>query len=333
MTIDLLKAEPPADSAPKKLATLPAEADVAITDIELDPLALPLEAERRAALVKACVAALEGGEFAPTVDLMPCVPRNSSAPSYVCPADLAWVVAQAKLGAKKVRARLWPEDARDALECRLWRERADPSPWGAWDQAVYIQTLLTSRGETVDDEQSPSKKSIAKNLRKTPSTVTELAQLSTVNPHFLRLLEMDKLRGDDGARIKAALQTSEHDVVQRAVSLAALQGRGAEITIETAVSTVTGRLSRKTAPKPMVLPPHDGPLERAGSVLACVADALAEDVAIAIRPANLSPDVSVEPPGWVRDAGPQHALIRFAAAPTQRQLQRVEQLLRDEGLL
>ena len=69
------------------------------------------------------------------------------------------------------------------------------------------------------------------------------------------------------------------------------------------------------------------------SVLACVADALAEDVAIAIRPANLSPDVSVEPPGWVRDAGPQHALIRFAAAPTQRQLQRVEQVLRDEGLL
>ena len=64
-----------------------------------------------------------------------------------------------------------------------------------------------------------------------------------------------------------------------------------------------------------------------------VADALAEDVAIAIRPANLSPDVSVEPPGWVRDAGPQHALIRFAAAPTQRQLQRVEQVLRDEGLL
>ena len=46
MTIDLLKAEPPADSAPKKLATLPAEADVTITDIELDPLALPLEAER-----------------------------------------------------------------------------------------------------------------------------------------------------------------------------------------------------------------------------------------------------------------------------------------------
>ena len=41
MTIDLLKAEPPADSAPKKLATLPAEADVTITDIERERRGAP----------------------------------------------------------------------------------------------------------------------------------------------------------------------------------------------------------------------------------------------------------------------------------------------------
>ena len=335
-TIDLLLSEPPTGSERKKpLATLPPETDVDIDDIELDPASHPLEAKRRSILVQACVAALDDGEFAPTVDLTTCIPRDSSSPIYACLADVAWIVAQAQLGAKKIRARIWPEDASDRLELRLWRERAEPMRWRTWDQAVYIRSLLESRGETDTDAdgETPSKKALAKTLRKPASTITELAQLATVSQHLLQLVELEKLRVDDGTRVKGALLASELGVVQRAISLAALQSRGGEFGIEAAIAILTGRLHKQSTQKPMLVPLNDGPVERAGRALACIADALAEDVARAIRSANPSQDVTEPPTGSLRAAGPEHAVIRFSAAPTPRQWGLLEELLRAEGLL
>ena len=333
----LLPEEPPSGVLAKKIPALPAERDVAIREIELDPACHPLERQRRNALAQACEAAITDGDLPPVEDLVPCEPADSAAPTLACPVDLHWVIALSRGGAQTVRARVWPDESTDVLERRVWRDRVKPKTWGQWERAVFIAELLRLRGASVEDETqeegTPSQKSIARNVVESASTVSSLVKLATMNDHLLRLLDPNELRVKDGARVQSAVRAGELEVVQRAVSLAALQGRGGEVSVETAISVLTGRLNKTSAQKPMVIACHEGPVERAGSVLACLADALAKDVAPAIRPTNQSQVVTQEPLGWLREAGTEHALIKFVAPPTPAQLKRIEHLLRTEALL
>ena len=231
------------DGDRKLLPASPAETNVPIDQIELNPKNChPLERERLEARAESYAVRIAGGDIVPLVDLVHCVPESSAGASLACVADLAWVLAQARGGARTIRARIW-SDGQELLERKTWKDRVEPAKWNNWEQSAYVAGLLDLRdGSAVDEEQEKAnQKEIAQIIGKSASVVCNLVCLARFDQNFLRLLDLDDVRQDDGARMRAALLQDERAFVQRAIIVAGLQGRGVEFAIEMAVALLRNR--------------------------------------------------------------------------------------------